>query len=211
MLKSFVFSVFFLSAATAVWAAPQITISTEYYDVRGLTSAEIRANTQAHQKKTHNFGGCDALTEGKLRWVGEPPVVHMDIVYKMPRWVDYDQGSAELKARWDRYYKALQFHEEGHRRICEAEAQAAEQMMQTADRRSRTFNRDMNILYQNYDKQQIAYDKETRHGQNQGVIFEVTEAPPKGMAQAQRREEQQQKREREAKLREEWNRRYGSR
>ncbi len=179
--------------------------------MRGLTSAEIRANTEYHQKQTHNFGGCDALTEGNIRWVGEPPVVHMDIVYKMPRWVDYDHGSAELKARWDRYYKALQIHEDGHRRICEEEAQEAERMIQTADRRSRTFNRDMNIFYQNYEKKQIAYDRETQHGQKQGVIFEVTEAPPKGMAQAQRQEEQRQKKEREAKLREEWDRRYGSR
>ena len=44
MCKRLLFLAFSLSLVSTAWATPQITVRTEYYDVRGLTSAEIRAN-----------------------------------------------------------------------------------------------------------------------------------------------------------------------
>ncbi|HTL71318.1 MAG TPA: DUF922 domain-containing protein [Candidatus Eisenbacteria bacterium] len=191
-----------LLAARPVSAQPQITVRTEYYDVTGLTDADIRASMDAHHKRTHGFGMHDAITDFDTKWTSaEPPSVVGSIVFRMPRWVDHDRAPAELQERWDKFVRALQTHEDGHRRIDEEEAAAAEQMLRTADRRSRTFNRDMNLLYQAYWKKQLAYDKETEHGGKQGAVFVVTTVPaPKGPTTDEARQERRKKYEEEQKL-----------
>jgi predicted secreted Zn-dependent protease len=36
------------------------------------------------------------------------------VIFTLPEWIDYDSGKGKLKKRWDKYYRALIDHENGH-------------------------------------------------------------------------------------------------
>ncbi len=164
--------------ATVCSATPQITIRTEYYDVQGLTDSEIRANLDAHQRKTHGFGGHDGMTTSNFHWWASPPRVQGEIVYHMPHWTDEERAPATLREKWGRFIKALQIHEDGHRQIIENETIAIEQALLSADRSKQSrLSHDINILMGSFDRKQLDYDKETQHGKTQGAVFN-SEGPP---------------------------------
>ncbi len=163
----------FSITTSSLFAQPQQTVRYEYYEVHGLTAAEIRKSLDEHQHRTHGFGGHDALTSSKLLWRGGPqPSVRADILYQLPKWVDGDQAPAELRETWKRFQKAILIHEDGHRQLIEDEVRAIEQMVIAAGPRpNRYLSRDVNVLMQSFDKKQQEYDKITWHGRTQGAVF----------------------------------------
>jgi predicted secreted Zn-dependent protease len=164
--------VFFLAFAP-VFAEPVETVKTEYYEVHGADMKEVRRSMDQHSRMTHNFGNRDALTDYKIntKW-GNPPVVMLDVTYIMPKWVECSQAPKGLQEKWQNYVKGVQFHEDGHRKIAEDCARAVEQrMVSEGPRPSNKLNHDIRIIYTEYNRKQLEYDRITKHGQNQGINF----------------------------------------
>lgn len=165
-------AVFFLGIASA-FAEPVETVKTEYYEVHGTNMEEVRKSMDQHSHMTHNFGNRDALTDSKMntKW-GNPPIVTLDVTYIMPKWVEISQAPKDLQEKWQNYVKGVQFHEDGHRKIAEDCARAVEQRaIVEGQHPGRKYGHDINIIYDEYGKKQLEYDRITKHGQNQGVNF----------------------------------------
>ena len=167
------FCLVFLSGISSAFAEPVETVKTEYYEVHGATLKEVRQSINKHSSTTHNFGSHDALTESRIdtKW-GTPPVVTLVITFKMPKWVESSSAPKAVQEKWQAYIKSVQFHEDGHAKIARECARAVEQReIAEGPKPGRNLNHDINNIYTDYDKKQLAYDKETKHGQLQNPVI----------------------------------------
>ncbi|MBA2279699.1 MAG: DUF922 domain-containing Zn-dependent protease [Actinomycetota bacterium] len=89
------------------------------YDVSGATLADVAAVlTQRDEagettwNPTHTMSWDDS---GNVTDV----TVHCGFDVQMPNWVEYSQASADAQTEWDRWYGALEEHEQGHLTIAE--------------------------------------------------------------------------------------------
>ena len=95
----------------------------------------------------------------------------------MPRWSDPADGSPELRAHWDKYLKALQNHEDGHkdhgiRAAQEIESELAGlRPMRSCTEMERAANSTGNGIVEKYRKRDLYYDILTIHGMIQGAVF----------------------------------------
>ncbi|NEO85094.1 MAG: DUF922 domain-containing Zn-dependent protease [Spirulina sp. SIO3F2] len=120
-----------------------------YYEIQGYTAQEVRQSI--HNEAHFLISGVDneqsnavAYTRFHPNWVLETQTIgsscwilkikitaHADYTY--PKWVNYDQGSLELKDAWDRYMRHLVRHEEHHTAIdMQAMAELQRQVLQTS-------------------------------------------------------------------------------
>jgi len=161
------------SAVPPLFAEPIETVKYEYYEVRGLTAREIRASMEEHHKRTHGFAGHDAKTLTNTNWsTGHPPTVTINIIFQMPQWVDQAAAPREVQEAWKRFEKAVQTHEDGHRKIAEECAKAVEaRVLAEGPKPGRDLKHDVNNIFTLYNRKQISYDKETQHGKAQGAVL----------------------------------------
>lgn len=101
----------------------------------------------------------------------------VNVAYTMPQWADRDDASAQLRARWDRYFVNLTAHEKGHGEIAGRIARMIEQSLV-----GRTTQSDCDMLgsdagaivdeiMQRGEELQREYDRTTGHGTTQGAHF----------------------------------------
>lgn len=189
-MRRFLCIIVFLAAVATAAAARGPTVETryEYYDVGGRTAADIRQKLDKNGVRWTDGRVYDAVTRWSVRWSyqyaevdGEcrisRVVTYVDVVIRLPRWNDRDGAPASLRNRWDRYISALHRHELGHRRFgiraaAEIEAAIAD-MSPAADCRTlgTTANAMGGRILDEYRREEIAYDRDTRHGFAQGAVF----------------------------------------
>jgi predicted secreted Zn-dependent protease len=177
------------AVATAATArGPTVETRYEYYDVGGRTAADIRHALDKNGVRWTDDRVYDAVTRWYVRWTYQYErvdercrisgvVTRVDVVIRLPRWTDRDRAPAALRSRWDRYISALHRHELGHRRFgirAAAEIEAAIAAMDAAAD-CRTLGTAANAIggriLDEYRREEIAYDRDTRHGYVQGAVF----------------------------------------
>lgn len=154
------------------------------YDVYGLSTPELHTYMVAHSPDPPYYGH----TSSDLRWdfrflesVNECRMtgvnVNLNVVVKVPRWHDYDRADSELKALWDRFYDALLAHEREHSRIAQQVAQSLRRELNALGARPKcsTLEAEANEMTfqatQRLERQQALYDRESKHGKNEGVTL----------------------------------------
>ncbi len=165
---------------------PTIVEDVEYYDVAGSTSEQVRASLEKVRPLGRRGVRADALTSMDVSWQfqlakgeGGCAVVSLatklNAVITLPRWTDRQAGTS-LTERWDRYSNALKRHEEGHmeigregvaalhKRLSALTAPSCKQLAQLIEA---TGHEALDAL----EEQNLAYDRETKHGVLQGVAW----------------------------------------
>lgn len=160
---------------------------THYYQVYGYTPYEVRNQLNECGSKS---GGesYDAYTSYYVNWdydlkptingcgVKDATVgIKVDFFY--PKWEDPGNAQAGLAERWQTYMTNLEIHENIHRDIALAGAQAIYDAISsmptyaTCDDLSTTVANKANDLFTEYDARNKAYDDETNHGETQEAVF----------------------------------------
>lgn len=101
----------------------------------------------------------------------------LTVTYTLPRWLGRDSAGDELKAKWDRFSKALLQHEQGHgangRRAAERIGAALRSLppVATCDALMRTADETARRIIDEEAANDRAYDAATQHGLMQGVVL----------------------------------------
>jgi predicted secreted Zn-dependent protease len=150
------------------------TYSTSWttYDVSGATLADVGAaishRTEAGSCTWNPTYTTTVDADGKV----DSFTVTCPYTIEMPNWTDKSGASPEAQAEWDRWYAALQTHEQGH---YEATAWVFDNMDDTMlgltpDEATGQFGKFV------YDAQQCSdrYDTDTNHGLNYGTVMDTS-------------------------------------
>ncbi len=159
---------------------------TVYYEIEGLSRAEISAALRAHgpDVRGQQFFG---LTEWEMgveyRAVEvesgcaiDGLKVRVSTETHLPRWPGDAVASSALSGAWDRFITALDHHEDGHRVLAEEAAETVRRRLlavsaPTCGRLDGVAQREMAAVMQEYEARQLAYDAETDHGRTQGAVW----------------------------------------
>ncbi len=181
------FAVLTLFAPTA-GASPTVTVTTETYDIYGATAQELRDQMVLFGVTWKDGKKYDALTTWITRWhyTWESGIHHceisgvetsVEVLFRLPKWVNKAESPPALRHRWERYMKALQMHENGHKDIgiaAAADIEAAIARM-PAERTCEALELAANALgesiLETYRALETDYDRHTGHGQTQGAVF----------------------------------------
>ncbi|MGI0479967.1 DUF922 domain-containing Zn-dependent protease [Geminocystis sp. CENA526] len=170
------------------FAKPAINISTNYYNVRGKTVPEIAQSLYNDSpiiyqgKKYHAYTSWNV--KWNFNWYQYPRYCQItsvkttvDVKYTLPKLITYASLSSAVKQKWDRYYKALIYHEEGHKNFGVNSALNIEKSILNMGKRNSCpqLEKDANIIANNVIKRSIEqekeYDRITNHGATQGAVF----------------------------------------
>ncbi len=166
--------------AAAAAPAPKVKNATMvYYDVGGVTAAQLRERLTARAPRSPDGYPGDAFARWEFRWnwpgYGSSSCslakakVTLRVTVSFPRWTHPKAAPASLAAAWARYSRALARHEQGHVDYAVARYPAVVRAIKNAT--CRTANaaalRQLNLIR----KHDAAYDKKTGHGATQGARF----------------------------------------
>lgn len=134
-----------------------------HYDVAGATLAEVVAALSGREEA----GDCRwdlSFRYDSVNSRGLPVglVVEGTMTIEMPRWTGYASAPAAHQSEWDRFYRVLRDHEDGH----DTRARAAADTMQDLLRRTPASRLSAKFTDQLAKIQQVsdAYDLATNHG-----------------------------------------------
>ena len=171
------------------WAEPEVTVNHEYYNIHGTTLEQIVREKHARGPKWVDGRRYGASTRPAIGWEFvyretsegcelESVQTHVDILFTMPLWVDKASAPKWLQRKWDKYYTALEEHENWHMKLAVRSAQLIEDtFLELKPRSSCTMlqvvaeTKGKEILKAS-QKAQIKLDKETEHGRTQGAVLE---------------------------------------
>lgn len=155
--------------------------ATQYFDVGGDIPSEILAEISARRG-----GNIVALTKTnhEVRYSVESigdrckvidTVINTQIIYLVPRWTEYQTARPEMKKAWDRFFRAIIVHENGHGDLAKAASRDLSRSIGQAKGHCSAIKTlvagRQNIVVSRYDLRNQAYDKRTMHGQKQGIVF----------------------------------------
>jgi predicted secreted Zn-dependent protease len=177
-----------LFAPAADARGPKVQTTYEYYDIGGKSAPDIREKLNFNGVKWTDGKIYDAVTRWYVRWNYRfenvdgrcriaSVVTHVDVVIKMPRWTSRDAADETLQDRWDGYIRALHEHELGHRGFGVRAAAEIEETISRLDPQldcaalGAAANAAGHNILEKYRREEIAYDRNTRHGFTQGAVF----------------------------------------
>lgn len=137
-------------------AEPKIVVKMKYYPIAGSTSRELK-----NQMKRKGPGGYWAYTGWYVRWSGGCQVT-VTISYEYPKWTNRGQAPAELRAKWDSMFSALERHEQQHG---QHGVNAAKEIDSTG------CSGNPQAITNKWANQDKVFDAQTNHGRNQGVVL----------------------------------------
>lgn len=177
-----------LALASPAWCEPTVTVKTETYDIYGTTAKELRNQMVLFGVTWRDGKKYDALTTWFTRWnyTWESGVhsckitgvrTSVEVIHRIPRWVNPDQAPPALWSQWERYMENLLLHERGHRDIGIAAASEIEAAIgrMPPERSCKALETTANALgertLERYRELEADYDKNTGHGRTQGAVF----------------------------------------
>ncbi len=167
--------------AIATAAPARDTFRVEFFDVRGATAAQLRADLSRVGPVGETGLRGDGYTEYRIAWRfsmrpgndecrAHDVQVDLDVRMLLPRWTPPRGVSARLVRTWDRFSKVLREHEDGHHRIAVAAAKEVRRKLggrvKAADCRTleARMNKIANDVLQEYRRKQAEFDRETDYG-----------------------------------------------
>lgn len=178
----------FCFSAGIAHAKPSVSVKRSYYSISGLTSHDLREQMKKFGPGVQNKIWGDASTKWKVTWsfgvtqvLGGCRINHVttfvQVTFITPRWKNSGEGSPELRERWQKFLKALQKHEDGHKDHGIYAAQEIEtevaglKPMSNCSEVARAANSTANGIIQKYQGKDRYYDLLTLHGITQGAVF----------------------------------------
>lgn len=160
----------------------------DYYDIDGLTPADLRAEMKRKGTKWDDGKVYAALTSWDLNYDYDITSVggryylssiksDVDIVVTLPRLVHSAKPSQQLALSWSSYIENLTLHELGHRDIAVDIAQEIYRTLASIGSSASRYQLDAEARKQVKEKlkrlkqAQVEYDVETHHGKSQGAVL----------------------------------------
>ena len=179
---------FLLGLASLAGAEPTIMINYDYYDIEGRTAPELREHMNSKGVAWTNGNIYDAFTDWDVRWSYryrltdgacsmKSVTTTLNLVFRLPRWINYAGASAALKKKWDGYMQSLRQHENGHKDFgikaaIEIERSIAElEPAVTCDDLAESANELGRRIILEYAAKEREYDAQTNFGETQGAVF----------------------------------------
>jgi predicted secreted Zn-dependent protease len=167
---------------------PLVRETYETYDVRGMNIPELRAGLRQSGIRMQDGNTYDALTSWAVRWEYDYESssagctvddfrAHVDVTIRYPRWVSDNEAPAPTAEAWDSYLNSLIRHEQGHRDIAVAAADAMTRSISKLPPAATCADLDRAVedLGRSFMKrlclEQQAYDADTDHGVVQGAVL----------------------------------------
>lgn len=176
------------AVATCAEAAVPPDVVTEYYSIRGTSSAELRAEMTVRGPRDRRGLPRDALARWRVDWhypfqrtasgcATGPSQVTVKTTYVLPQWSDQASASGELQRQWSCYLAAIVAHEDGHRAHGRDAAAQIEALLPTLPAQptcaemDALANAEGQRVLQQFRELDDEYDAKTRHGATQGAVF----------------------------------------
>ncbi|MFM1813351.1 MAG: hypothetical protein RLZ98_46 [Pseudomonadota bacterium] len=163
-----------------------------HYDVTGDDPRAARASYEESRPHAVNYNGEPMRAAGLTNWrityrycrrdtghscalTTVETIVKVD--YLMPRWVARDGARFEDRRRFDDFYDRLMEHEKGHGRIAKAGGREVYQALTGIGRKPSCDALDLEVrvrameLIEDVKRRQRDYDRNTRHGVDQGIRY----------------------------------------
>ena len=168
--------------------APNIAIQYQYYSISGSTASQLRQQMNQRGPSGPDGRRFDGYTRWNVRWVyqynSQPDRckiasanVNLTVNFMMPQWQAPPEVSPSLKTTWQRFVKALQTHENGHRDHGIGAANVILKTLNTLPAKAscKLLETEANAkamrIIADYSRKDVEYDRLTRHGATQGVKF----------------------------------------
>lgn len=162
------------------------TFRIDYFDIRGTTARELRADLSRVGPVGETGMRGDGYTEYRIAWRFDMTSrdgrcrahdidVDLDVRMLLPRWLPPTGTSTELVDTWTRFSKVLREHEDGHHRIARAAAQEVRRKLASNSkaRDCRVLEANMNAaaneVLSEYRARQAEFDRKTDYGRAQGA------------------------------------------
>ncbi len=176
------------SSAVFAHARPSISIKHSFYSISGRSSYDLRGQMNKAGPGADGIIGSYARTKWEVKWRSgltqipggcriQNVTTSVHVTYIMPRWKNPVDGSPELREKWDKFAKALQIHEDGHKdhgihAAQEIEADIARlRPLRSCNDMQRAANSTASSILDKYRKKDLYYDILTVHGATQGAVF----------------------------------------
>ncbi len=173
---------------TEAGALPTVEVETRYYPVKGKNLQEIYQGLQRNGPNGDRGKTFHAHTEWDIqwsyRWIESDDacrITEVDVDIKisllLPRLANPNSLEDSVKSSWGRYYKALLEHEEHHKEYGIKAAHELDDKLRSLppqecfgmQNRLSDFAQE---IVGKYDAMEKAYDLETNHGINEGVVLQ---------------------------------------
>jgi predicted secreted Zn-dependent protease len=158
----------------------------QYYDVEGSSADELHRAIKAYGPVSFDGNRYYATCKWKIRWKAKYKTeggrcsigdLHLTVAAAItfPRWSNSSAGTAGLREKWEQMAKALRNHEDGHKDngVRGANDLARRLRSLPAQPDCRTLEQEINANYERmlkvHRELDVAYDRATNHGENQGV------------------------------------------
>jgi predicted secreted Zn-dependent protease len=158
----------------------------QYYEVEGSSAAELHRAIKAYGPVLSDGIHYYATTKWNIRWAAKYKTVggrcaidtmHLTVsaAITFPKWSNSSAGTASLRDKWEQMAKALRLHEDGHKDngVRGANDLALRLRALPAQPDCRTLEQEINANLERvlkvHRELDIAYDRATNHGENQGV------------------------------------------
>jgi predicted secreted Zn-dependent protease len=169
-------------------AEPYLVVTYDYYGIRGKSAAALRQQMDRLGTVWTDGNTYDAYTRWTVDWQYRyrqlasgcaiaSVTTRVAVTYRLPEWIDRDQGTPELRMKWDTYMRALKTHEAGHKNFGLSAAREIEASLlnvgpaRTCEDLGRQANQKARRIIDKYVKEEKAYDVRTRFGATQGAVF----------------------------------------
>jgi predicted secreted Zn-dependent protease len=161
----------------------------EYFDIRGATARELRADLTRRGPVGETGIRGDAYTEYRIAWKfsmklkegvcrADDVVVDLDVTMRLPRWTPPRGVAPQLLSTWDRFTEDLREHEDGHHRIAISAAHDVRRELRarvkagSCEALKTKLNAAANRALREYRKIQQDYDRKTDFGRADGARLE---------------------------------------
>lgn len=173
----------------SVRAEPTVNKDVEYYDIKGRDIPFLMGEMDAKGPRDMNSGDkVWAHTKWRVRWSGDKDQTRtscrhtniqttLHLTFVVPRWVDNDGVSEQVKKEWERFYAALQKHEYKHAMHGMDAANEIEQALLNMDTEASCRNLDektkklVDDIIKKHARRDVVLDDETNNGRTEGVLF----------------------------------------
>jgi len=186
-LRTLVFIAAALLLAPAHAAASE-QLDTSYYPITGNTSSQLLRAMQENGPQGDDGRRFHGYTRWSVRWKYQTDSrrnacmlqrveTQVTGTITLPQWTDEATATPELRERWQNYITILRQHEQGHYRFAlDAAADIREQLAALPPQRScdalmQQANQLGMSLIDAQRQREIAYDRDTNHGRNNGLVL----------------------------------------
>lgn len=164
------------AAAASGGATTNFNMQSTSYDISGSTLMEAYEEMSQHNEAGEtSWNPKYNLTKDDSAKV-TAVTIDVEITVQMPNWPNASKLGKDAKAEWDRFYQALDKHEQGHVDLVKTKFQAvAEKMLGKTEAEAA---KEFKAALADLKKASKKFDTDTDHGRKEGTILDTSKDPP---------------------------------